>query len=107
MASSNDRIVLGPEKAVYRGTTGSYSQVSGNGTIILTAQRLIFQKRTGGVVEVPTSKIIGTRQSASFRSSRVAGSTHLIVITSDPAQLGFFVGDLAAWEQAIATVIPT
>ena len=31
----------GPEKALYRGGSGSFSKVKGNGTIVLTRRRLL------------------------------------------------------------------
>ena len=41
-AASGERLISGPEKAVYRGGTGPYGAVKGNGTIILTDRRLVF-----------------------------------------------------------------
>ena len=104
VAASGERVIVAPEQAVYRGCTAHYGQVRGNGTILLTDRRLVFRKLTGGPVEVPTAAILSTRQAASFLSSRVGGQTHLIVETSDPAELGFFVADLPRWEAALASV---
>ncbi len=98
---SGERFVIGPEKAVYRGGTPPYGAVRGNGTIILTDRRLIFRKSSGGLVDVPRSRITAVHQAASFQHSRVAGSIHLIIATSDPAEVAFFVGDLAAWQRAL------
>lgn len=99
---TGERIVKGPEPAVYRGGTGPYSKVKGNGTMILTDRRIVFRKLTGGLVEVPRSKVIGIRQTKGFNGSRVGGTTHLVVATSDPAEVGFFVEDMAPWERALA-----
>lgn len=100
-AASGERIVAGPEKAVYRGGTGPHSSVKGNGTIILTDRRLVFRKLSGGLVEVPAKAITGVRRSKSFRRARVGGATHLVVATSEPAEVAFFVKDIAAWERAL------
>src|SRR3954452_11429963 len=45
------------EKAIYRGCSGTYGAVKGNGTILLTDRRLVFRKLSGGVVEVPLAKV--------------------------------------------------
>lgn len=98
---SGERFVIGPEKAVYCGGTPPYGAVRGNGTIILTDRRLIFRKVSGGLVDVPRSRITTVHQAASFQRSRVAGSIHLIIATNDPAEVAFFVGDLAARQCAL------
>ncbi len=99
--ASGERFAAGPEPAVYRGGSRPYSAVKGNGTMILTDRRLVFRKLTGGMIEVATSNITGIRQEKSFRGSRVGGMTHLVVDTADPAEIGFFVTDLAAWQRAL------
>ena len=104
ITASGERIIVGREPAVYRGGTGAYSVVKGNGVILLTDRRLLFRKRSGGVVEVAVDKVAGTRQSKSFLGSRVGGATHLVVATTDPAEVGFFVTDLSAWEAALSSV---
>jgi len=103
VAQSGERVIVEPESGVYRGGSGSYSAVSGNGTILLTDRRLLFRKRTGGEVEVPTSAIVSVETSKAFRGSRVGGATHLVIKTNDGAEIGFFVDDLHAWERALAT----
>ena len=105
-AASGERFIAGPESAVYRGGTGPYSAVKGNGTIILTDRRLVFRKLSGGMVEVPTQMIGEIRQSKTFRGSRVGGATHLVVATTDSAEVGFFVKDIAAWERALDSSRP-
>ena len=103
--ASGERIVRGPEKAVYRSGTPPFGAVRGNGTIILTDRRLIFRKMSGGVVEVPVSTITGTRQAVSFQSSRVGNTMHFIVTTNNPAEVAFFVDDLDAWNTAVHALI--
>lgn len=99
--ASGERFTAGPEPAVYRGGSRPYSAVKGNGTLILTDRKLVFRKLTGGIIEVPTSNITGIRQEKWFRGSRTGGMTHLVVDTADPAEIGFFVTDLAAWQRAL------
>ncbi len=101
---TGERIVIPAQSAVYRGGTGPFSAVDGNGEIALTDRRLVFCKKTGGTVEVSVANIVGTRESKVFRGSRVGGATHFIVATADPAEIGFFVTDQAAWTTAIDSV---
>lgn len=105
IAASGERILRGPEKAVYRSGTPPFGAVKGNGTMLLTDRRLIFRKMSGGVVEVPVASITGIRQAVSFQSSRVGNTMHFIVATNDPAEVAFFVGDLDAWKAAVQALI--
>jgi len=94
--------VRGPEPGIYRGSTGGYSQVMGNGQIALTEQRLLFQKVVGGLVVVPRRTITGVSTAKSFNRSVVGGRTHLVVHTSS-GDVAFFVTDLDGW---VATLAP-
>ncbi|MCU1365198.1 MAG: hypothetical protein JWL72_3660 [Ilumatobacteraceae bacterium] len=105
VVASGERTIVAPEAAVYRGATGTYGAVKGNGTILLTDHRLVFRKKSGGVVDIPVAKITGVSESKAFLRSRVGGMTHLVVATTDPAQVGFFVTDLAAWQRALDGVL--
>lgn len=96
-AASGETILAGPEAASYRGGTGSHSTVKGNGTLVLTDRRLVFRKLSGGEVEIPRAAITGIREEASFLGSRVGGQTCLVVETDEPAEVGFFVTDIARW----------
>jgi hypothetical protein len=90
----------GPEKALYRGGTGSYPSVTGNGTIALTERRLIFRILVGSDVEITLSEVEDVRESRVWRRSVQAGHTHLVVTTSAGAT-GFYVGDVGAWHAAV------
>ncbi len=98
---AHDPAVRGPEAAIYRGCTGGYSQVRGNGQLALTEQRLLFQKVVGGLVVVPRRTISGTSTAKVFAGGVVGGRTHLIVHTRT-GDVGFFVTDLDAWVAALA-----
>ena len=93
---SHDPAVRGPEPAIYRGCTGGYSQVRGNGQIALTDQRLLFQKVVGGLVVIPRRTITGVSTAKVFCGGVVGGRTHLVVHTRT-GDVGFFVTDLDAW----------
>lgn len=105
MLSAGERFVIEPQSAVYRGATGPYGAVKGNGSIMLTDRRLLFRKLTGGMVEVPVAAIIGTHEAKSFNGSRVGGSTHLVVDTNAPGAVAFFVNDRAQWAAALAAAM--
>lgn len=90
----------GPESAVYRGSTGGYSNVSGNGQIALTAQRLIFRKLVGKGVDVPLRSISEVSKAKVFNKSVRGGQEHLVVHTSR-GDVGYLVPDTDAWLAAI------
>ena len=94
----------GPENGVYRGSTGGYSNVSGNGQIALTAQRLIFRKLVGKGVDVPLATITSVTKAKVFNKSVRGGSQHLVVHT-DRGDLGYLVPDTDAWVAAIEDAI--
>lgn len=97
IAASGERIVRGPEPALYRGASDVYSRVNGNGIILLTDRRLIFRKMTGGRVEVPVDEINAVREDKWFLSGYRSGRLHLILGTRQGAEVGFLVRDHAAW----------
>ena len=96
-----DRIVIGPLAAVYNGASARYSSIAGNATVVLTEQKLLWIKRTGTVVEVSRSRIVGTRMTARFNGRAEAGRRHLVIQTSDPAELGMYVADPGRWEATL------
>ena len=89
-------VLIGPESAIYRGTTGSYPRASGNGLIALTSERLLFRKLVGAGLDVERSHITGVRTAKSFNRSVVGGRVHLVVATPN-GEIGFFVDDLDEW----------
>lgn len=89
----------GPESGIYRGSTGGYSNVFGNGQIALTTRRLLFQKTVGSLVAVDLSAITGVRTDKVFNRSVVGGRVHLIVQTRT-GDVGYFVNDTEAWKRA-------
>ena len=95
--------ILGPEAGIYRSSTGGYSKVSGNGRIVLTGKRLLFQKGVGGLVEVQLADVTGVRLSKTFNRSVVGDRTHLVVETRI-GDVGYFVNDPEAWRAAIERI---
>ena len=101
LASRGETAVLGPEQAIYRGSTArGYSRVKGNAAVALTESRLVFHKAVGKPVEVPRASIESVRQDQVFAGSIVGGRTHVIVQVPD-GEVGFFVADPDRWMAAL------
>jgi hypothetical protein len=92
--------IRGPEPGVYRGCTAGYSSVDGNGRIALTAQRLLFQKGVGSLVEVRLADVTEVTIQKVFNRSVVGTRTHLVVHTR-LGDVGYFVNDTQAWREAV------
>ncbi len=101
MLASGEHLVRGPERASYQGGSGAFSNIRGIGDLMLSDDRLLFRKTSGGVVEIDRSTITGTRRATSFNGSRVAGQTVLVVQLAG-AEVGFVVTDLDGWAATLA-----
>jgi hypothetical protein len=94
-----------PEKGVYRGSTApGYPVVNNNGTIALTARRLIFITLTGKLIDIPVAEIVGVREDKVFKASVRGGRTHLIVQLRS-GEVAFYVASNAEWIAAIDPLI--
>lgn len=102
VAGSGEAVRTEREPASYRGGTGPWPQVKGNGWVVLTDRRLLFRKTTGPVIEVPLADVAGARLEAVFLGSRVAGRRHLVLTCADGSEVGFYVGDPDAWLARLA-----
>jgi hypothetical protein len=90
----------GPERASYRAGTGGFSQVCGNGQLMITADRLRFRRAGGKYVDVPLADITGLDEAVRWRGEWRNGRAHLIVRTAN-GDLGYFVDDIPSWRAAI------
>jgi hypothetical protein len=94
-----------PEKGLYRGATApGYPGVNNNGTIALTARRLVFITLTGKLIEIPVSDIVGVREAKVFKSSVRGGRSHLIVQLPS-GEVAFYVASNADWIAAITALV--
>lgn len=94
-----------PEKGVYRGATApGYPGVNNNGTIALTARRLVFITLTGKLIDIPVADIVGVREAKVFKSSVRGGRSHLIVQLPS-GEVAFYVASNADWIAAITALI--
>ena len=103
--TTGERLTRGPEDALYRGATAGYSQVGGNGVLLLTPQRLLFCKLTGGRIEVRLSEVTGVREARTFRGFTSLGRRHVIVQLRTGAEVGFLVADSAGWLAALRATL--
>lgn len=102
VAESGETVLLPREGCVYRGGTGTFSSVKGNGSVALTSQRLVIRKGTGGVVEVPSARIRSAHEAKVFNGSVVGGRVHVVVEVADPpAEVAFFVDGNDRWLAAL------
>ena len=105
MGQSGEKLVLGPESALYRGGTGDFSRVKGSGVIALTPKRLVFRKLVGGEVEVPLNEIASVSENKWFLAAYHNGRQHLILELTDGTKVGFMVKDHQRWMEAVREAI--
>jgi hypothetical protein len=101
VAAGGETLVIPREGCVYRGGSGPYSAVRGNGSLALTSERLVVRKGTGGVIEVPADRISGAHEAQVFNGSVVGNRLHLVVEIDPQAEIGLFVDDNARWIAAL------
>ncbi len=103
LVSTGERVLLGPEAAVYRGASAGsgHPRARGNGVIALTERRLIIRRLFGAPIEVPTADITGVRTNKWFDGAWTGGRLHVIVKTRADAEVGLFVQDTEAWVAAL------
>lgn len=99
-ALATDPAIRGPEPALYRGGSGPYPRVKGNGLIALTRTGLIFRIYVGKSVEIPLADVTAIREDKWFQGARMGGKVHLILVTT-AGEAGFYVRDNAAWIAAL------
>ncbi|WIM88627.1 hypothetical protein PT015_03795 [Candidatus Mycobacterium wuenschmannii] len=104
-ALESETPVRPPEKGVYRGATApGYPVVNNNGTIALSARRLIFITLTGKLIDVPVAQIVGVREDKVFKASVRGGRSHLIVQLPS-GEVAFYVASNADWIGALNGLI--
>lgn len=103
LAATGERVLLGPEPAIYRGASpgSGHPRARGNGVAALTVGRLLVRRLVGAPVEVATADICGVRTDKWFQGGWTGGRLHVIVQTRAGAELGLFVADTDAWVAAL------
>ena len=102
VAASGEKLLRGPEPALYRGATDRFSKASGNGVVALTDKRLVIRKIVGAGCEVPLVDVQAVRDDKWFRSGYKGGRLHVILQLAGGTELGFIVQQRAhaAWMEA-------
>ncbi|KAA1418922.1 hypothetical protein F0U44_10625 [Nocardioides humilatus] len=100
MRSSHSDAVLGPERATYRGGTGSFSRVSNSCWLVLTEDQLVVRTLIGKGFTVPVSTIKRTRVEKSYNGSR--DLYPVLVLETTRGEVGLTVAEVGAWEAALA-----
>lgn len=107
VAIESETQIRPPEKGLYRGATApGYPVVNNNGTIALTARRLVFITLTGNMIDIPVTEIIGVREAKVFKTSVRGGRSHLIVELPS-GEVAFYVASNADWIASITALIKT
>jgi hypothetical protein len=101
LSASGEKIILGPERATYRGSTNG-SRVRGLGTAALTDRRLVFRGAFGTPIEIPRSSIASVRDEKVFLGGISAGKSHVVLRLHDGSDVGFYFRDPSAWRTALA-----
>jgi hypothetical protein len=101
-AIGDEPVLLGPEPANYRGSTGGFPRTKGNGTIVLTPTRLLSRMVIGKPVDIDLATVTRVSTSPTFAGSRVGGQTHLVLHTTG-GDVAWFVQDLETWRAAVET----
>ena len=105
LLASGETAIRGPEGALYAGANRGFPGSSGNGLILLTRQRLVFCKVTGGRIEVPLEQVAAIREATWFRRSYRSGRQHLILQLQDGNEVGFIVADHPGWLDAMRQAV--
>lgn len=103
LAATGERVLLGPEPAIYRGASSGLGlpRARGNGVAALTDRRLIIRKLVGAAAEIPIADVVGVRTDKWFQGGWTGGRMHVIVKLRAGGEVGLFVADSDAWVAAL------
>jgi len=105
LAATGERVIRGPESGVYRGATDRFGRVKGNGTMVLTDRRVVFQKILGARVEVPFAELAKVREARAFLGS-VNSMMVAVLVLRDGNEVGFSFADHASWMAVFREQLP-
>ncbi len=97
--ASNERVVIGPTSALFRGSDAKFGNVKGNGVICLTDHSVFFEKLTGQEIKVSRAEITDATVEQWFKGkpSFATGGKHLVIKTTDGNRIGFLLRDAELW----------
>ncbi|WP_182376839.1 hypothetical protein [Nocardioides sp. WS12] len=103
-AVADERMLLGPVAAHYRGSTGGHPRAKASGTLVLTPTRVLFRRSVGGPLDVDLRTVTGVSSVRTFAGSFSEGQSHLVLHTAD-GDLAWFVPDVARWRNTVEAAI--
>jgi hypothetical protein len=100
IAGSGERLVRGPEQALYRGASGRFPRAKGNMVIAMTDRRLVCRRLVGAEFAVPLDEIAEVREARWFlRASQ--GRMHVVMKLKDGVEVGFMTPAHTEWMDAL------
>ena len=105
LVDTDEQTQFGPDRAQYRGGTGSHPATRSNGFLQLTDRRLLFLKLAGGRIEIDRSDIATVVEEREYLGHVHPGKNHL-VITTNTGVVGFVVTDPVSWVELLRTPLP-
>jgi len=102
--AAGERVVLGPHSGVYRGGTGPFPRVKGNGVVALGDRHLWIRKLIGRGLEVPVEEIVRVREARWFLRSLAGNQMHVIVELRSGNEIGFFVRQREEWVSTLRSI---
>lgn len=100
IAGAGEKLVRGPEDALYSGASGRFPRAKGNMVVAMTDRRLVFRRLVGAEFAVPLEEIVGVREGRWFRRAST-GHMNVIVKLADGVEVGFKSPAHAAWMEAL------
>ena len=101
LQACGEAVLIAPEAGSFRGAKEGYGRVKCNGVICATERRVIFQRLIGSRIEIALPEVVGIREARWFLQSCRVGWLHLIFITRNGNEIGFYVRDNARWKRTL------
>jgi len=96
---TNEKIILEPQSALFRGSDASFGNIKGNGVICLTSKSLSFEKLIGQKININRADIVKATVEDSFKgkTSFATGGRHLVIKTKNGNRIGFLIKEAEEW----------
>jgi hypothetical protein len=98
-------LVLGPVQAMYRGGTGSFSRVKGNGALALTREKVLFRRIGGSTISIGRHDIVDVDLRNRFLKSNNSHPCMVLRLASQD-EVGFQLRGTPDWVAALRPDTP-
>lgn len=105
IAMKGEKIIISPEWGSFRGATKRFGRVKCDGLIVLTDKKIIFEKLTGGSINLNLNEVSSVDEEKTFLGEIRAGFSHLVIQLNDTTRIGFYVKDMQKWKDALINAI--